>query len=133
MNITLLKWGINSAQFWGIFDSPIGSLIRDVFVLCARVRGLVVECSDQNLTPVRITTHVQRQEHEEALKIPIRESQPRLNPMAALNHSSESILSLTLESELVQPPRADSTPDRTPCHAVILHHHGQIEANFFES
>ena len=80
--------------------------------------------SGQNLTPTRFTRRVQRQKHGEALRIPIPEAQPLLNLMAALTHSSEATLPSEdisrPESEVIQPPRADSTRDRISCHVATL-------------
>ena len=63
-------------------------------------------CS-QNLTLARITTRVQWQKYGEALRIPILESQSRLNPTAILNHNPKSDYFLktylALESEVMQP------------------------------
>jgi len=90
-------------------------------------------CSGQNLTPARIMTRVQWQEHWEALRTLIPRPQPCLSPTAAFT-CSEAILSfkaimpseltqsrqytfspktpLTSNSEIIQTPRIDSTLDR---------------------
>ena len=49
-------------------------------------------CSGQNLTPARIMTRVQWQEHGKVLRISILKSQLHLNLTLALTHSSEVIL-----------------------------------------
>ena len=76
------------------------------------------------MTPDWIIIRVQWQKHRKGLRIPILESQPRLNPMIALNHSSEAYClpktSLVSEFKIIQLPRADSTPDQMPFNVATL-------------
>ena len=94
--------------------------------------------SGQNLTFVRIMICIQWQEHEKAIRVPIPNSRPRLNrrQLSTITLNPYCLLktSLTPESKIIQPIRADPTSYRMPpLRGDFIHHHGQIEVNFFES
>ena len=82
----------------------------------------IAYCSGQNLTPARITTRVQTQEHEKLTEYPHSESSTTLKsdgsppPTAPKPYDA----SLTSESEVIQPLGADSTPDWIPRHVATL-------------
>ena len=100
------------------------------------VSGWVI-ISGQDSTSVRITTRVQRQEHEKALRILVAKSQSLLNLTPVLTHNSKA----TLPSEDISHTRVQnhSHPEPTRLqnefspHDNFIYNRGQIEMNFFKS
>jgi len=101
-------------------DSTPSLSLRELWQVWKR-RGI---CSGQNLTPTRITTRVQWQKHEKALRMFILKSQTYLNRTVFLTHNSEA----TLPSEDISRLGARShtatwswlDSDRMPRHVVTL-------------